>query len=209
MPLAHYPANFPDYGLNWSVLSPANELPTLPVPPPSSPPIFVDTVMPPSPEPPLSAKAKGEQKEVDVNVILVGRRVPIKRTRSADNQIGGPSAKKARPTSTRLTVILMPDTGGPGLDAASQAWANALNLSWGAPFAGLQDFDLLGGSHRSIAVVSLYSLQVNIRGLQFSNPLNCTSGVFFNNIPLSFPSSQVEYDQYQAAAAMTNFYAVS
>ncbi|KAJ7017861.1 hypothetical protein C8F04DRAFT_1405477 [Mycena alexandri] len=80
--------------------------------------------------------------------------------------------------------------GGPGLDAASQAWANALNLSWGAPFDGLQDFDFLA---------------LNTRGLQFSNPLNCTSGVFFNDIPFSFPSSQGEYDAYQAA--MTNFYA--
>ncbi|KAJ7708607.1 hypothetical protein B0H16DRAFT_656201, partial [Mycena metata] len=65
-----------------------------------------------------------------------------------------------------------------------------LNLSWGAPFAGLQDFDFLA---------------LNTRGLQFSNPLNCTSGVFFNDIPFSFPSSQTEYDQYQAA--MTNFFA--
>ncbi|KAJ7167109.1 hypothetical protein C8R46DRAFT_1096069, partial [Mycena filopes] len=80
--------------------------------------------------------------------------------------------------------------GGPGLDAVSQAWANALNLSSGAPFAGLEDFDFLA---------------VNTRGLQFSNPLNCTSGAFFNEIPFSFPSSEGEYDQYQAA--MTNFLA--
>ncbi|KAJ7167096.1 Alpha/Beta hydrolase protein [Mycena filopes] len=80
--------------------------------------------------------------------------------------------------------------GGPGLDAASQAWANALNLSSGAPFAGLEDFDFLA---------------INTRGLQFSNPLNCTSGAFFNDIPFSFPSSEDEYDQYQAA--MTNFLA--
>ncbi|KAJ7708636.1 hypothetical protein B0H16DRAFT_1703975 [Mycena metata] len=94
-----------------------------------------------------------------------------------------------RPAKDSSGLILY-HAGGPGLDAASQAWANALNLSWGAPFAGLQDFDFLA---------------LNTRGLQFSNPLNCTSGVFFNNIPFSFPSWQGEYDQYQAA--MTNFYA--
>ncbi|KAJ7748351.1 hypothetical protein B0H16DRAFT_1888449 [Mycena metata] len=94
-----------------------------------------------------------------------------------------------RPAKHSSGLILY-HAGGPGLDAASQAWANVLNLSWGAPFAGLPDFDFLA---------------LNTRGLQFSNPLNCTSGVFFNDIPFSFPSSQVEYDQYQAA--MTNFYA--
>ncbi|KAJ7019060.1 hypothetical protein C8F04DRAFT_1198104 [Mycena alexandri] len=106
-PLADYRANFADYGLEWSALSPTNNLPTLPAPPPSSPPTFVDTVMPPSPEPPLLAKAKGKQKEVDVNDIVVSRRVPIKRTRSADNQIGGPSVKKARPTSTHSTCAAL------------------------------------------------------------------------------------------------------
>ncbi|KAJ7607064.1 hypothetical protein B0H17DRAFT_967634 [Mycena rosella] len=81
--------------------------------------------------------------------------------------------------------LIMYHAGGPGLDAASQAWATALNLSSGAPFTGLEEFDFLA---------------VNTRGLQFSNPLNCSFGVFFNNVP----TSQDEYDQYQAA--MTNFY---
>ncbi|KAJ7618995.1 hypothetical protein B0H17DRAFT_1219847 [Mycena rosella] len=80
--------------------------------------------------------------------------------------------------------------GGPGLDAASQAWATALNLSSGAPFTGLEEFDFLA---------------VNTRGLQFSNPLNCSFGVFFNNVSFALRSHvQDEYDQYQAA--MTNFY---
>ncbi|KAJ7930976.1 hypothetical protein B0H13DRAFT_2529711 [Mycena leptocephala] len=86
--------------------------------------------------------------------------------------------------------------GGPGVDAASQAWGNALNLSpnlstafpGAAAFAGLEDFDFLA---------------LNTRGLQFSNPLNFSSGVFFNDIPFPFPKSQAEFDQYQAA--MTNF----
>ncbi|KAJ6528782.1 Alpha/Beta hydrolase protein [Mycena vulgaris] len=93
-----------------------------------------------------------------------------------------------RPSSS--SGLIMYHAGGPGLDAASQAWANALNLSSGQPFAGLEDFDFLA---------------VNTRGLQFSNPLNCSSGVFFNNVSFAFPTSQDEYDQYQAA--MTNFYA--
>ncbi|KAJ7817950.1 hypothetical protein B0H13DRAFT_1662300 [Mycena leptocephala] len=71
--------------------------------------------------------------------------------------------------------------GGPGQNTVAQAWANAFNLSNFA--TGLEDFDFLA---------------VNCRGLQFSNPLNLSSGVFFNN-----PSTQAEFDQYQAA--MKNF----
>ncbi|KAJ7513112.1 Alpha/Beta hydrolase protein [Mycena galericulata] len=85
--------------------------------------------------------------------------------------------------------LILYHAGGPGLDAASQAWFTALNLSAGEPFTELLEFDFLA---------------INTRGLQFSNPLNCTSGVFFNDIPFSFPSSQDEFDQYQAA--MSNFY---
>ncbi|KAJ7721431.1 hypothetical protein DFH07DRAFT_907013 [Mycena maculata] len=86
--------------------------------------------------------------------------------------------------------LVLYHAGGPGLDAASMAWFIALNLSSGAPFVSLADFDFLA---------------INTRGLQFSNPLNCTSGVFFNDVSFPFPTSQDEYDQYQAA--MTNFYA--
>ncbi|KAJ7779885.1 hypothetical protein B0H16DRAFT_1878507, partial [Mycena metata] len=92
--------------------------------------------------------------------------------------------------SKRSSGLILYHAGGPGLDAASQAWANALNLSSGTPFALLHNFDFLA---------------INTRGIQFSNPLNCTSGAFFNDIPFAFPSSQAEYDQYQAA--MTKFFA--
>ncbi|KAJ7513156.1 Alpha/Beta hydrolase protein [Mycena galericulata] len=92
-----------------------------------------------------------------------------------------------RPQNPKGVVLY--HAGGPGLDAASQAWFTALNLSAGEPFNELLEFDLLA---------------INTRGIQFSNPLNCTSGVFFNDIPFAFPSSQDEYDQYQAA--MSNFY---
>ncbi|KAJ7263633.1 hypothetical protein B0H12DRAFT_1012205 [Mycena haematopus] len=88
---------------------------------------------------------------------------------------------------TKPASVLYSHAGGPGENAAAQAWANALNLS--AAFAGLEDFDFLA---------------INTRGIQFSNPLNLSSGVFFNNISFAFPSSQAEFDQYQAA--MTNFY---
>ncbi|KAF8209455.1 Alpha/Beta hydrolase protein, partial [Mycena galopus ATCC 62051] len=66
--------------------------------------------------------------------------------------------------------------GGPGDDSVSQAWENALNISGASTFAGLEDFDFVA---------------VNPRGIQFSNPLNCTSGTFFNNIS--------EFDEYQTA----------
>ncbi|CAK5263891.1 unnamed protein product [Mycena citricolor] len=76
--------------------------------------------------------------------------------------------------------------GGPGLDAASQAWVNALNVSGAETFAGLENFDFLA---------------VNTRGIQLSNPLNCSSGVFFNDIPFAFPSNQTEFDDYQGAVS--------
>ncbi|KAJ7924150.1 hypothetical protein B0H13DRAFT_1602008 [Mycena leptocephala] len=85
----------------------------------------------------------------------------------------------------RAQGLILHHAGGPGENAAAQAWANAFNLSYA--FVGLEDFDFLA---------------INCRGLQFSNPLNISSGVFFNN--LSFALSVDEFDQYQAA--MTNFY---
>ncbi|KAJ7776384.1 hypothetical protein B0H16DRAFT_1712756 [Mycena metata] len=98
----------------------------------------------------------------------------------ATNKIIIPFAM-SRPATDSFGLVLMPDTGGPGLDAVSQAWANALNLSWGAPFAGLQDFDFRG---------------------KYSWPS------IFQPAQLYFrPSSQVEYDQPEYQAAMTNFYA--
>ncbi|KAJ7908981.1 hypothetical protein B0H13DRAFT_2494561 [Mycena leptocephala] len=86
----------------------------------------------------------------------------------------------------RSSGLIFYHAGGPGENAAAQAWANALNLS--SSFAGLEGFDFLA---------------INTRGIQFSNPLNLSSGVFFNDLPFAFPTSQDEFDQYQAA--MTNF----
>ncbi|KAJ7631585.1 hypothetical protein DFH06DRAFT_698107 [Mycena polygramma] len=82
--------------------------------------------------------------------------------------------------------LIFHHAGGPGLNAITQAWQNAFNLS--TAFEGLEDFDFLA---------------INTRGIQFSNPLNLSSGVFFNDVPFAFPTSQAEFDQYQAA--MKNF----
>ncbi|KAF8198739.1 hypothetical protein K438DRAFT_1583844, partial [Mycena galopus ATCC 62051] len=90
-----------------------------------------------------------------------------------------------RPTEPAQGLILH-HAGGPGENAAAQAWANAFNLSYA--FVGLEDFDFLA---------------INCRGFQFSNPLNITSGVLTLSDFCS-PSTQDEFDQYQAA--MTNFY---
>ncbi|KAJ6555916.1 hypothetical protein B0H19DRAFT_1262048 [Mycena capillaripes] len=91
-------ASVHDY--DWSALPPTNELPTLPAPPTSfpSPPVHHA----PSPEPPISAKAKGKRKEVDEENIITTRRNRVKRTRSFDNQIGEvlPTEK---PRSSRAT----------------------------------------------------------------------------------------------------------
>ncbi|KAJ7168306.1 Alpha/Beta hydrolase protein [Mycena crocata] len=83
--------------------------------------------------------------------------------------------------------VVLYHAGGPGENAAVEAWASALNLS--TTFAGLDNLDILA---------------INTRGIEFSNPLNCSSGVFFNDIPYAFPSSQEEYDAYQVA--MSNFF---
>ncbi|KAK7043406.1 Alpha/Beta hydrolase protein [Favolaschia claudopus] len=88
--------------------------------------------------------------------------------------------------SKRASGLVIYHAGGPGENAAAQIWASALNLS--ASFEGLEDFDVLA---------------VNMRGIQFSNPLNLSSGVFFDGIP-AFPSNEEEFKQYQAA--MTKFY---
>ncbi|KAJ7350056.1 hypothetical protein DFH08DRAFT_807377 [Mycena albidolilacea] len=85
-----------------------------------------------------------------------------------------------------------PAKRGPGQNAALQPWAHAFNITGGGlaiNVEGLDDFDFLA---------------VNVRGIQLSNPLNITSDVFFNNLPFAFPSTQDEFDQYQAA--MKNFY---
>ncbi|KAJ7828741.1 hypothetical protein B0H14DRAFT_3873220 [Mycena olivaceomarginata] len=86
----------------------------------------------------------------------------------------------------RPSGLIFYHAGGPGENAAAQAWANALGLD--SSFAGLEDFDFLA---------------INTRGIQLSNPLNLSSGIFFNNVSFAFPTSQSEFDQYQAA--MTNF----
>ncbi|KAJ7913856.1 hypothetical protein B0H13DRAFT_2270961 [Mycena leptocephala] len=85
--------------------------------------------------------------------------------------------------------------GGPGIPAASKAWATTFNMS--ETFTGLENFDIIGSINSYPAI--------NVRGLEFSTPLNCTPGVFFND-PLvnhPFPTSHQEYDAYQTG--MTNF----
>ncbi|KAJ6455910.1 hypothetical protein C8R47DRAFT_996593 [Mycena vitilis] len=86
-----------------------------------------------------------------------------------------------RPAAQSSGLILY-HAGGPGENAAAQAWETAFSLS--TAFEGLQDFDFLA---------------INTRGIQFSNPLNLSSGVFFNDLPFAFPTSQTEFDQYNAA----------
>ncbi|KAJ6628081.1 alpha/beta-hydrolase [Mycena sp. CBHHK59/15] len=115
--------------------------------------------------------------------------VPMDYTKPFDAATNNITIGFAMNRPVKSSGLIIYHAGGPGLDAASQAWENALNLSSGAPFAEVQNFDFLA---------------VNTRGIQFSTPLNCSSGVFFNDIPFAFPSSQTEYDQYQAA--MKNFY---
>ncbi|KAF7304930.1 hypothetical protein MKEN_01207300 [Mycena kentingensis (nom. inval.)] len=79
--------------------------------------------------------------------------------------------------------VIYHHAGGPGENAAAIAWSNALNAS--NEFTSLTDeFDFLA---------------INTRGIEFSNPLNCTSGVFFNDIHYAYPSSESEYKAYVSA----------
>ncbi|KAF7350563.1 hypothetical protein MSAN_01616000 [Mycena sanguinolenta] len=98
-----------------------------------------------------------------------------------------------RPAQTAAGLILY-HAGGPGENAAAQIWENALNLS--SPFEGLDNFTFDGLEGFDI-------LGVNVRGIEFSNPLNLTTSVF-DNVSFPFPSTQAEFDQY--TAAMKNFY---
>ncbi|KAJ6526752.1 hypothetical protein B0H19DRAFT_1243467 [Mycena capillaripes] len=82
---------------DWSALTPTNELPMLPASPASSPSPSVHHA--PSPERPISAKAKGKRK-VDEENIITTRRSHVKRTRSFDNQIGEVLPTK-KPRSSR------------------------------------------------------------------------------------------------------------
>ncbi|KAJ7061501.1 Alpha/Beta hydrolase protein [Mycena amicta] len=102
---------------------------------------------------------------------------------AADNQITVGFAMN-RPQNPAGVILF--HAGGPGLDAASAAWAIALNTSDAATFAGLEAFDFLA---------------INTRGIQFSNPLNCSSNTFYNNVSFAFPSTQAEFDQYQSATS--------
>ncbi|KAF7295808.1 hypothetical protein HMN09_01123700 [Mycena chlorophos] len=82
--------------------------------------------------------------------------------------------------------LILYHAGGPGLDAASSAWDIALNTSNAAAFAGLEALDFLA---------------VNTRGLQFSTPLNCTAGVFYNDLPFAFASTPDEFEAYHEAVS--------
>ncbi|KAJ7676684.1 hypothetical protein DFH06DRAFT_612669 [Mycena polygramma] len=106
---------------------------------------------------------------------------------AATNNITIGLAMNRPPNPKRSSGLIFYHPGGPGENAATQAWVNALGLD--TSFKGLENFDFLA---------------INARGVQFSNPLNLSSGVFYNNMSFAFPSNEAEFKQYQAAT--TNFY---
>ncbi|KAE9390740.1 hypothetical protein BT96DRAFT_1063438, partial [Gymnopus androsaceus JB14] len=74
--------------------------------------------------------------------------------------------------------------GGPGGEANSFAWAFALNISAEAfGFTGLEDFDFVA---------------IDVRGTEFSNPVNCTSSEL---IPSFIASSMAQFDEIQNITA--------
>jgi hypothetical protein len=53
-------------------------------------------------------------------------------------------------------ILIYIFAGGPGENAAAQAWANAFNISILAPLAaGLEDFDFLGGWQKKAFLTSI------------------------------------------------------
>ncbi|KAJ7022425.1 hypothetical protein C8F04DRAFT_1138157 [Mycena alexandri] len=107
---------------------------------------------------------------------------------SAQNNITVGFAMVRPPKGTNSSGLIAYHAGGPGIDAATKAWETAFNQS--TTFLGLEDFDLL---------------MMNTRGLEYSTPLNISSGVFFNDplINHPFPTNETQYAAYQSA--MTNF----
>ncbi|KAE9401104.1 hypothetical protein BT96DRAFT_880708 [Gymnopus androsaceus JB14] len=87
-----------------------------------------------------------------------------------------------RPDNPKGLINYSP--GGPGGEANSFAWAFALNISSEAfGFTGLEDFDFVA---------------IDVRGTEFSNPINCTSSEI---IPSFIPSTQAQFDEIQNITA--------
>ncbi|KAJ7063524.1 hypothetical protein C8F01DRAFT_1133353 [Mycena amicta] len=83
--------------------------------------------------------------------------------------------------------VIFYHAGGPGENAILVAWENALNVT--NEFTDLLD--------------TLEFLAINTRGIEFSNPLNCKTGAFFNDVDYAFPTSDKQYKAY--ISAMDNF----
>ncbi|KAI1346989.1 hypothetical protein F5Y01DRAFT_319158 [Xylaria sp. FL0043] len=87
-----------------------------------------------------------------------------------------------RPQKAKGAIFVNPGGSDP---VAVLAWEMALNLT--DEFKGLEDYDLM---------------MMDVRGTYSSNPLNVSLSSF-NNLPLSYPQNQTEFDIYrQASAAM-------
>ncbi|KAI1120119.1 hypothetical protein F5Y10DRAFT_290288 [Nemania abortiva] len=87
-----------------------------------------------------------------------------------------------RPQKAKGAIFVNPGGSDP---VAVLAWEMALNLS--DTFKGLEDYDLM---------------MMDVRGTYSSNTLNVSLQTF-NNLPLSYPQSQAEFNTYrQASAAM-------
>ncbi|KAI0431721.1 hypothetical protein F5Y09DRAFT_340420 [Xylaria sp. FL1042] len=87
-----------------------------------------------------------------------------------------------RPQKAKGAIFVNPGGSDP---VAVLAWEMALNLT--DEFKGLEDYDLM---------------MMDVRGTYSSNPLNVSLQTF-NNLPLSYPQNQTEFDIYrQVSAAM-------
>ncbi|KAI0968914.1 hypothetical protein F4678DRAFT_481752 [Xylaria arbuscula] len=87
-----------------------------------------------------------------------------------------------RPQKPKGAIFVNPGGSDP---VAVLAWEMALNLT--EEFKGLEDYDLM---------------MMDVRGTYSSNPLKVSLQTF-NNLPLSYPQNQTEFDIYrQASAAM-------
>ncbi|KAI0813225.1 hypothetical protein GGR55DRAFT_703220 [Xylaria sp. FL0064] len=85
-----------------------------------------------------------------------------------------------RPQKAKGAIFVNPGGSDP---VAVLAWEMALNLT--DEFKGLEDYDLM---------------MMDVRGTYSSNPLNVSLQIF-NNLPLSYPQNQTEFDIYRQASA--------
>ncbi|KAJ8131397.1 hypothetical protein O1611_g2229 [Lasiodiplodia mahajangana] len=88
-----------------------------------------------------------------------------------------------RPQKAKGAIFMYDGNPGGSDPVVVLAWEMALNLT--QTFKGLEDYDLM---------------MMDVRGTYSSNPLNVSLETF-NNLPLSYPQNETEFETYRQASA--------